>query len=348
MVRSILKNKKILITGGAGSVGRELAREILKHRPRVLRIFDIDETRRFEFQQELGKFKNVRFFLGDVRDEKRLRYAIEDTDIIFHAAALKHVEVCEYNPFEAIKTNVLGTQNVINVAIEEEVDKVIFTSSDKAVNPTSVMGTTKLMCERLMTAANYYKGPRDVVFSSVRFGNVVGSSGSVTPLFKTQIQAGGPLTVTNPGMTRFIMPTSQALGLLFKVTEMAQGGEVFIFKMPAVKVSDLASTMIESLAPKCGYSPSRIKIKVIGSKPGEKMYEELMTNYEARRALETRDMFIVLPEMKELSSTKFRYPGAKPAKARSYKSSDAKLLTKEEIKKMLREGNLLEARGVTG
>lgn len=342
-MKKLFKNKNVLITGGAGSVGRRLAREILKHHPKVLRIFDIDETRRFEFKQELGKLKNVSFLLGDVRDRARLRYAIEDIDIIFHAAALKHVEACEYNPFEAIKTNVMGTQNVIDVAIEEEVSKVMFTSSDKAVNPTNVMGTTKLMCERLMTAANYYKGLRDIAFSSVRFGNVVGSSGSVTPLFKSQIQTGGPLTVTNPNMTRFIMPMSQALELLFKATEMAQGGEVFIFKMPAVKVSDLASTMIESLASKCGYSPSRIKIKVIGSKPGEKMHEELMTDDEAGRALETKDMFIVLPEMKELSSTKFRYPGAKPARVRSYKSSDTKLLTKEEIKKMLREGRLLEA-----
>jgi len=342
-MEKLFRNKNVLITGGTGSVGRELAREILKYRPKVLRIFDIDETRRFELQQELGKFENVRFLLGDVRDRARLRYAIEDIDIIFHAAALKHVETCEYNPFEAIKTNVLGTQNVIDVAIEEEVGKVIFTSSDKAVNPTNVMGTTKLMCERLITAANYYRGARKIVFSSVRFGNVVGSSGSVTPLFKTQIQAGGPLTATNPNMTRFIMQMPRALGLLLKATEMAQGGEVFIFKMPAVKVSDLASTMIESLAPKFGYSPRRIKIKVIGSKPGEKMYEELMTDDEAGRALEIKDMFIILPEMKELTSTKFRYPGAKPAKARSYKSSDAKLLTKEEIKKMLREGRLLEA-----
>jgi FlaA1/EpsC-like NDP-sugar epimerase len=341
-MEKLFRNKNVLITGGAGSVGQELTREILKHRPKVLRIFDIDETRRFALQQELGKFKNVRFLLGDVRDRGRLRYAIEDIDIIFHAAALKHVEACEYNPFEAIKTNVLGTQNVIDVAIEEEVSKVIFTSSDKAVNPTNVMGTTKSMCEKLMTAANYYRGQRDIVFSSVRFGNVVGSSGSVTLLFKTQIQEGGPLTVTNPNMTRFIMPMLQALKLLFKATQIARGGEVFVFKMPAIKVSDLASTMIESLAPKYGHSLGGIKIKVIGSKPGEKMYEELMTDEEAKRALETKDMFIVLPEMKELLDRKLRYLGAKPARARSYKSSDAKLLTKEEIKKMLREGRLLE------
>jgi FlaA1/EpsC-like NDP-sugar epimerase len=342
-MEKLFRNKNVLITGGVGSVGRELAREILKHKPKVLRLFDIDETRRFELQRELGGFKNIRFLLGDVRDRARLRYAIEDIDIIFHAAALKHVEACEYNPFEAIKTNVLGTQNVIDVAIEEEVSKVIFTSSDKAVNPTNVMGTTKLMCERLMTAANYYRGRRNIVFSSVRFGNVVGSSGSVIPLFKDQIRAGGPLTVTNPNMTRFIIPMSRALELLFKATEMTQGGEVFVFKMPVVKISDLASVMIKNLAPEYGYSPSEIKIKLIGDKPGEKMHEELMTENEARRALETKDMFIILPEVKELTSMRPRYPGARSARPRSYKSSDAKRLTKEEIKGMLREERLLEA-----
>lgn len=342
-MKKLFRNKKVLITGGAGSVGRELAREILKHCPKVLRIFDIDETRRFELQQEFGELENLRLLVGDIRDRARLRYAIEDIDIIFHAAAMKHVEACEYNPFEAIKTNVLGTQNVIDVAIEEEVSKIIFTSSDKAVNPANVMGATKLMCERLMTAANYYRGARDIVFSSVRFGNVLASSGSAALVFKTQIKAGGPVTVTNPNMTRFIMPMPQAVKLLFKATEMAQGGEVFVLKMPAVKVSDLASAMIESFAARYGYEQNKIEIKVIGSKPGEKMYEELMTEDEAKRALETKDMFIILPEMKELTSTEFKYPGARSAKVKSYKSSDAKLLTKEEIKKMLLEERLLEA-----
>jgi len=341
-VEKFFKNKNVLVTGGAGSVGQELVQEILKHYPKVVRVLDIDESRQFEFQQRLKGFKNVRFLLGDVRDEGRLRYAVEGIDILFHAAALKHVESCEYNPFEAVKTNVVGTQNVIDVAIEEGVGKVIFTSSDKAVNPTNVMGATKLLCERLITAANYYKGARKIVFSSVRFGNVIGSRGSVTPLFKEQIQAGGPLTVTNPNMTRFVMLMSRALELLFKATEMAQGGEVFIFKMPAVKVSDLAKTMVESIAPRCGHPPENIKIKVTGSKPGEKMYEELMTEDESKRALETKEMFIVLPEMKELSSKKFRYPGARLAMSRNYRSNDAELLTKEEIKSMLLKGRLLE------
>jgi len=342
-MQKLFKSKKVLITGGAGSVGQSLVQEVLKYDPEIVRILDIDESRQFEFQQKLRRFENVRFLLGDVRDKARLRYAVEDIDVLFHAAALKHVEACEYNPFEAVKTNVVGTQNVIDVAIEEEVGKVIFTSSDKAVNPTNVMGATKLLCERLITAANYYKGARRTVFSSVRFGNVVGSRGSVMPLFKEQIQTGGPLTITDPEMTRFIMSMPQALNLLFKATGMAQGGEIFIFKMPAVRVSDLAETMIKSLAPKLGRAPANVKIKVTGSKPGEKTHEELMTEDEARRALETEDMFIVLPELKELLGAKFRYPGAKPARIRSYRSSDAKLLTRGEIKRMLHEGCLLEA-----
>lgn len=345
----LFKDKKILITGGTGSIGRALTREILKHEPKAIRLFDIDETGEFEFRQELREYNNVRFLMGDIRDRARLRYAIEDIDIIFHMAALKHVESCEFNPFEAIKTNVLGTQNVIDVAIEEEVSKVIFTSSDKAVNPTNVMGTTKLLCERLVTAADYYAGARNISFFSVRFGNIIGSRGSVISLFKNQIQAGGPVTVTNPNMTRFIMPMSRALELLFKATQMAQRGEVFVLKMPAVKIRDLAEVMIEEFA-LSRRRTNEIKIEIIGDKPGEKMYEELMTEDEARRSLEIDDMFIILPEIKELSydasSLRYpkidKYPGAKPAKIASYKSSDAKLLMKHEIKKVLHKERLLD------
>jgi len=343
-MNELFKDKKILITGGTGSIGRALTREILKHEPKAIRLFDIDETGEFEFRQELRKYDNVRFLLGDIRDRARLRYAIEGIDIIFHTAALKHVEGCELNPFEAIKTNVIGTQNVIDVAIEEEVSKVIFTSSDKAVNPTNVMGTTKLLCEKLMTSADYYAGARNISFFSVRFGNVIGSRGSVIPLFKNQIRAGGPLTITNPNMTRFIMPMSRALELLFKATQIAQRGEVFVLKMPAVRIQDLAEVMIEEFAPRSMLRTDEIKIEIIGNKLGEKMYEELMTEDEARRALEIEDMFIILPEIKELSydaaSLRYpkidRYPRAKPAKIASYKSSDTKLLTKQELRRFIK------------
>ena len=341
-MKNIFKNKKILITGGTGSIGQEILCEILKHEPTVVRILDIDETKQFELQQEYKNYENVRFLLGDIRDKERLSRAIEDIDIVFHTAALKHVMGCEYNPFEAVKTNVIGIQNLIDVAMDEEVEKVIFTSSDKAVNPTNVMGATKLLAERLITSANYYKGARKTIFSSVRFGNVLGSRGSVIPLFKKQIRKGGPVTITDKKMTRFIMSMRDAINLLFKATEIAQRGEIFVFKMDAIKITDLAEVMVEELAQKYGYTPDEIKIAIIGNKPGEKLYEELMTEDEARRALETKDMFIVLPVMKELSDIdKSYYPLTSQAENKAYTSKDTEHLAKEEIKEILYRENLL-------
>jgi len=341
-MKNLFKNKKILITGGTGSIGQEILREILKYQPTVVRILDVDETKQFELQQEYEDYDNIRFLLGDIRDKERLYRAIEDIDIVFHTAALKHVLACEYNPFEAVKTNVIGTQNLIDVCIDEEVEKVIFTSSDKAVNPTNVMGATKLLAERLITSANYYKGARKTIFSSVRFGNVLGSRGSVIPLFEKQIRKGGPVTITDKEMTRFIMSMRDAINLLFKATEIAQGGEIFVFKMDAIKITDLAEVMIGELAQKYGYTPDEIKIEIIGNKPGEKLYEELMTEDEARRALESEDMFIILPEMKELSHiNKSSYPSVSEAEVKAYNSRDVKHLAREEIKEILYQKNLL-------
>ena len=332
-----------MITGGTGSIGQEIVREILKYEPTVVRILDVDETKQFELQQEYEGYDNVRFLLGDIRDKERLYRAIEDTDIVFHTAALKHVLACEYNPFEAVKTNAIGIQNLIDVAMDEEVEKVIFTSSDKAVNPTNVMGATKLLAERLMTSANYYKGARKTIFSSVRFGNVLGSRGSVIPLFKKQIENRGPVTITNNKMTRFIMPMREAINLLFKATELAQGGEIFVFKMKALKITDLAEVMIEELVTNYGYSSDEIKMEIIGNKPGEKLYEELMAENEAERALESEDMFILLPEMKELSySDKSTYPPTSQAEIKAYTSNGVKPLTKKEIKEILYQENLIE------
>jgi FlaA1/EpsC-like NDP-sugar epimerase len=288
-MKNIFKNKKILITGGTGSIGQEILQEILKYEPEVVRILDVDETKQFELQQEYGEYDNVRFLLGDIRDMNRLRRAFNDIDIIFHTAAYKHVLSSEYNPFEAIKTNVYGIQNVIEAAIDNAVEKVIFTSSDKAVNPCNVMGATKLLGERLITAANSYRGvASDTIFSSVRFGNVLGSRGSVSPLFKRQIQQGGPVTITNTKMTRFIMPMHEAIDLLFNATKLARGGEIFAFKMNTLKITDLAEVMIDELAPKYGHSPDTVKREIIGNKLGEKLYEELMTKDESEMALERR------------------------------------------------------------
>jgi FlaA1/EpsC-like NDP-sugar epimerase len=342
-MKNLFKNKNILITGGTGSVGREILRILLKSKPRVIRILDVDETREFELQQLYKNYDNLRFLLGDVRDKERLYRAIEDVDIVFHAAALKHVIACEYNPFEAVKTNVIGTQNIIDVAMDEEVEKVLLMSSDKAVNPYNVMGASKLLAEKLVVAANYYKGRRETVFACLRFGNILGSDGSVVPLFKNQIRNGGPVTLTDARMTRFVISLKDAIKLVFKSVELAQGGEIFISKMPVIRILDLAEVLIEELGPRYGYDPAKIKINIIGNKPGEKLYEELMTDEEAKRSLETEDLFIVFPELKELFPFDLsKYPDAKSAKFKSYKSKDIKPLSKRRIRSLLKNERLLE------
>ena len=293
---NIFKDKNIIVTGGTGSIGSEIVRSVLKYEPKVVRIFSRDETKQFEFEQELGELENIRFLIGDVRDKNRLKRAFEGIDIVFHAAAMKHVPACEYNPFEAVKTNVIGTQNVIDAALENEVKKVIAISTDKAASPVNTMGATKLLAEKLIIDANYYKGRRKTVFSCVRFGNVMASRGSVIPLFEKQIQKGGPITITDPGMTRFMMTIPQAVDLVFKATRIASGGEIFIFKMPVVVLRDLAETMVEKLAPKYGYNIKDIPMKVIGTRKAEKMHEKLMMEEEVPYAYENDEMYIVIPQ----------------------------------------------------
>lgn len=289
------KNKTILVTGGVGSIGSEIVKKLLAYKPKVIRVLDINETGLFELEQELRSEK-IRPFIGDVRDKERLKKAIRDVDIVFHAAALKHVPLCEYNPFEAVKTNVQGTQNLIDVALEEDVEKIVTISTDKVVNPINVMGATKLLAERLTTSANLYKGKRRTKFSVVRFGNVLNSRGSILPILKKQIKAGGPVTVTDPGMTRFVMTIDEATSLVLKAAVIAEGGEIFILKMPTVKIMDLIEATVEELAPKYGYSKEDIDVETIGKRPGEKLFEELMTEEEAHNARELEDMFVIYAE----------------------------------------------------
>ncbi len=330
-LRRFYKDKTILVTGGAGSIGSEIVRVLLRFDPRVVRVLDINETGLFELEHEL-KSEKIRSFIGDIRDKDRLRRAIEGVDVVFHAAALKHVPLCEYNPFEAVKTNVVGTQNLIDVALEEEVEKVITISTDKAVNPINVMGATKLLAERLTTAANLYKGKRKTAFSVVRFGNVLNSRGSLLPLIKNQIKNGGPVTLTDPNMTRFVMSIHDAVNLVLKAGMLAKGGEIFILKMPAVNILDLVEVIVEELASKYGYSPDDIKVKIIGKRPGEKLFEELMTEEEVITAYELEDMYIIFP--KEGPNN----PGpALNTKLKKYTSLEARHLSKEELKTILKK-----------
>lgn len=327
---SIFKGKKILITGGAGSVGRALISAILKQEPEVIRIFDNSENGVFSLEQEHGKAK-LRYLIGDIRDKPRLKRAMEDINIVLHLAAMKHVIACEYNPFEAVRTNIEGTQNVIDTAIEENVEKVIFTSSDKAVNPANVMGTTKLLAEKMITTANYYKGPhRKTIFASVRFGNVMGSSGSVVPIFRAQIESGKPLTITDEKMTRFIITMDDAVNLILNGAELAKGGEVFVMKMKTLRIKDLA----EAMASKFG-NGNKVEIKPIGPKTGEKSYEEIMTEEEQPRALEKDGLYLILPQMSEIYIAPYEHSGASKVKSAVLKSTDGKHLSVPEIEKFL-------------
>jgi len=333
----MFEKKTILVTGGTGSIGSEIVRQLLLQNPKSIRIFSRDESKQFLLQQELYEYENIRYLIGDVRDKQRLLYATEGVDYIFHAAALKHVPACEYNPFEAVKTNVIGVQNVIEAALANEVKKVISISTDKVVNPMNTMGATKLLSEKLISAADYYKGAHKTVFSCVRFGNVMGSRGSVIPLFKEQIRSGKPITLTDRRMTRFMMSIPQAANLVLKAAEYARGGELFILKMPSLNILDLAEVLIEDYEKTYGVKFEQ-GIREIGIRPGEKLYEELMTLDESARALCNDEMFLIPSSINDKAKS-YEYDGFVKAKYEEYSSLNAPKLNKKEILELLqREG----------
>jgi len=338
MYHNFYKNKKILVTGGVGSIGSNLVRKLLELNPAIIRVFDNNETGLFDLEQELQSDK-IRTLLGDIRDKDRLNMAMNGIDLVFHTSALKHVPLCEYNPFDAVKTNVLGTQNVLESALSNEVQKVINVSTDKAVSPTNVMGATKLLAERLTISANYYSGKKKTVFSSVRFGNVLNSRGSVIPLFRKQIHEGGPVTITDKRMTRFFMEISSASDLILQAGEIAKGREIFILKMPAFRIAELAEVMIEEYATEAGYRPDAIQIKTIGKRNGEKIYEDLMAEEEAERAYERNDMFLIIPHTlsHEVPLDPAIIKGFEKTKKMSFSSQDAYIVDKEELRQILRK-----------
>lgn len=335
-IKERIQDKRILVTGGTGTIGRQLVSRLLNNGAETVRVFSRDEHKQFEMQQEFASRnghipERVRFLLGDVRDKERLHKAMEGIDIVFHLAALKHVPACEYNPFEAVKTNVMGTQNVIDCAIECNVSTVIYSSTDKAASPTNTMGASKLLAERLIVSANEgWKGPRDIRFFAVRFGNVLNSRGSVLPLFRKQIAAGGPITVTDHDMTRFVMNIDRAVELMLQALMISNGGEVFVFKMPTIKIGDLARATLDL------YDKPDIDIITVGLRPGEKYYEELMSEEESVRALESDDMFIILPFNSDCSQDKCLYPAARKAALCSYSSANEDLINIDELKLMLK------------
>ncbi|MEE2645142.1 MAG: polysaccharide biosynthesis protein [Myxococcota bacterium] len=342
-----LKGKNILVTGCCGSVGAELTRQLLSD-PRIepagLVGLDNDESALFFQEQRHRHDQRARFFLADVRSPDVITRHMRDIDVVFHAAALKHVLLCERAPVEPIFTNIHGVQNVIQAAESASVERVIFTSSDKAVNSTNVMGTTKLMGERLITAANSAKRGAGPIFASTRFGNVLGSRGSVLPIFHGQIARGEPVTLTDPEMTRFIMTVEEAVRLVIESSELACGGEVFITKMPVARIADLAEVMIRELAPRYGRAPEDVEIEVIGAKPGEKLYEELMSDEETRRAIELDRYFAITPAIRGLyQDIAYRYPTVVTEEVGdAYNSAQQAPLSQTELRDFLLQNGLLE------
>ncbi|WP_029421616.1 polysaccharide biosynthesis protein [Alicyclobacillus macrosporangiidus] len=325
MVAEFFRGKRILLIGGTGTVGRGLLRALLRFEPRVIRVFSRDEFKQFELQTEYANHSNIRYLLGDVRDTSRLIRAMEDIDVVFHMAALKHVPACEYNPFEAVQTNIIGTQNVITAAMAAGVGKVIVTSTDKAISPTNTYGATKLVVERLVAAAEHAKGSASTVFSAVRFGNVMGSRGSVIPLIKRQLLERRPVTVTDPGMTRFMMTLTQAVELTLRAAVWSHGGELFILKMPVLRLGDLVEVVRDEVSRK--YGVPRGEVETIGLRPGEKRYEELMTEDESRQAVELDHMFVIPPP-----HAHWHYADAAPAAVGTYRSNDIPPIDREQIR----------------
>ena len=340
--------KRVLVTGACGTVGSELIRQLLSngdYDPAEVVGIDNQETALFFEDQTYLHDTRARFFIADIRDRDELARRMQGIDVVFHTAALKHVVLCERSPDQALQTNISGIQNVIAASIEAGVEKVIFTSSDKAVNPTNVMGTSKLMGERLMTAANSSKRNESApVFASTRFGNVLGSSGSVIPIFHNQIAKGGPVTVTATEMTRFIMSIEEAVALVLDSALQARGGEVFITKMPVIRIWDLARAMIDELAPRYGFEPGQIEINVIGPKPGEKLYEELMSEEETRRSVELENYFSVLPAFRGIyHDIDYSYDSLVTEEVdKAYVSSSEPAKSVEAIKGILYDYQLLQ------
>ena len=323
----MLNDKTILITGGTGSFGKKCTEIILKkYKPKKLIVFSRDELKQFEMAQQFpdSKYDCMRYFIGDVRDKERLYRAFNKVDYIIHAAALKQVPAAEYNPFEAVKTNILGAENIINVAIDKGVKRVIALSTDKAANPINLYGATKLCSDKLFIAGNAYVGREETIFSVVRYGNVVGSRGSVIPFFMKQRET-GVLPITDPRMTRFWITLEQGVNFVLDCLERMVGGELFVPKIPSMNIMDLA----KAIAPEC-------KTEIIGIRPGEKLHEVMITKDDAGRTLEFNKYYIIQPHFRYFER-RFKNKGGKPVPEDFEYNSGTNTwwLTVEELREMI-------------
>lgn len=337
-MKSVFDDKTILVTGGTGSWGSELVRQMVEEcEPKEIRIFSRGEHKQVAMRYKYSKVGNIRFIVGDVRDQERTDIAMKGVNIVFNLAAIKHVPVCEENVWEAIQTNIHGAHNIIVSAMHHNVETVVQVSSDKAVDPLNLYGFTKGCAEKLTTSANNSPSkPRGSKFVCVRGGNVLSTTGSVVPLFKEQIRKYNKATLTDERMSRFIMRVSQAIKLVLKATVESLGGEIFVMKMPGIKITDLAEVMIEQLGDK------NTKIEEIGIRSGEKMYEVLVSQHEFPRTVEDEEYYIILPDVFHKHFDRSKYKNHKPMEMKEYNSRNTKILTKKEILVLLEEDGWLD------
>ena len=331
----MFKGKKILITGGTGSLGQALTKRLLGADIDSIRIFSRNENKQVTMESEFHDDR-LRFFIGDVRDLSRLQRALENVDIVFHAAALKHVPVIEYNPFEAIKTNVIGTQNLIDACLHEDVEIAVGVGTDKAVSPLNTYGATKLLMEKLFVTANYYLDEKrhGTKFIALRYGNVLGSSGSVVPKFIEQIRNQQKITLTSKDMTRFNITMDEALDFIINSTTNGKGSEIFVPKIKAYSIMDLKDALTELLGD--------AKIEEISIRPGEKLHEVLINEHEMRSTWETESNYIIMTPNFTEDEIKQKYPNMKKTSSTEpYSSNTAERISKQELKQIIQKSGLM-------
>jgi UDP-N-acetylglucosamine 4,6-dehydratase/5-epimerase len=321
---SSIDGKSVLITGGTGSFGRRFVRTLLaEHRPSRVAILSRDELKQYEFAEDLGNDPRVRFFLGDVRDVERLRRAFDGVEVVVHAAALKQVPAAEYNPFEAVKTNIHGAQNVIDAALDRGVEQVIALSTDKASSPINLYGATKLVSDKLFVSANAYAGGKNTRFSVVRYGNVVGSRGSVVPLFR-RLAASGTIPITDERMTRFWITLDQGVRFVIDMFDCMLGGELFVPKIPSMRVTDLAA----AVAPEA-------RLEVVGIRPGEKLHEEMISIDDARRTVDGGRFYVVTPDADWWDVDEWNHAPRVPPGFRYTSDANTDWLTLDQLRQMI-------------
>jgi len=331
----LFAGKKILITGGTGSLGTALTQRLLDTDVDTIRIFSREEFKQIQMQSAFND-KRLRFLIGDVRDKERLARALEDINIVIHAAALKQVPVAEYNPFEAVKTNVNGAQNLIEACLDKNVEMALAIGTDKAVSPFNTYGATKFLMERLFVSANLYKGNHKIKFLCVRYGNVLGSRGSVVPKFISQITKGEKITITDPTMTRFNITMNQALEFILRVLKSGEGGEIFVPKLKAYKLGDLKDALLDLLK-------GKNQTEIISVRPGEKYHESLISKDEIRNTFESKYDYVILDEQLQNEDNIGKLGLSKTSLRDQYSSDRVELLTKDELKDILIKENIIGA-----